>query len=161
MGRCWRSCCDTPAISCKLLNKAFLTCSFCYDRVVSVEAQQLQSRSKARVPFRPILFGILVGVLLSVCGALFSAGGHNFALMRVFFPWAMLLSSSFTQLTWWLPFIVLVLVQFPVYFVLPGMVDRGRAGFWSTVGVLALVHTAGVILCFAADASESWHLLFR
>jgi hypothetical protein len=107
------------------------------------------------------LFGILVGVLLSVCGAFFSAGGHNFALMMLFFPWAMLLSSSFTQLMWWLPFLVLALIQFPVYFALPGMVNQGRARFWGTVGVLALVHASGVILCFAADRSESWRILFR
>jgi hypothetical protein len=107
------------------------------------------------------LFGFLVGVLLLVCGGLFSAGGHNFALMMVFFPWAMLLRGAFSQLTSWLPFLILVLVQFPLYFVLPGMVAQGRARFWATVGVLALVHTAGVMLCFTADRSESWRVLFN
>ena len=120
-----------------------------------------QARSKTRIPFRPILFGLLVGVLLLVFGGLFSAGGHNFALIMVFFPWAGLLSSTFTKLTSVLPFLVVALIQFPVYFALPGMVDRGRRGFWATVAVLVLVHTAGVILCFAADSSESWRILFR
>ena len=120
-----------------------------------------QPGSKARIPFRPILFGVLVGVLLLVVGGLFSAGGHNFALMMVFFPWASLLGFTFTQLITWLPFLILVFVQFPVYFALPGMVARERAGFWAVVGVLALVHIAGVILCFAADRSQSWRIFFR
>jgi hypothetical protein len=107
------------------------------------------------------LVGSFVGVLLLVVGGVFSAGGHNFALIMVFFPWAMLLSGTFTQLNSWLPFLVLALIQFPVYFALPRMFAGGRAQFWATVGVLALVHTAGVILCFVADRSESWRILFR
>ena len=110
---------------------------------------------------RPILVGIVVGVVLAVCGAVFSAGGHNFVLMMVFFPWPMLLVGLFTQLAWWLPFVVLVLVQFPIYFVLPRLVGKARAAFWGTVVVLALVHLAGIVLCFATDRSDSWRVLLR
>ena len=110
---------------------------------------------------RPVLFGIVVGVVLALFGAVFSAGGHNFSLMMLFFPWAMLLAVSIPQLTWWLPFLVLVLVQFPIYFVLPRVVGNGRTTFWAIVSVLALVHIAGIILCFSADRSESWRILFR
>ena len=110
---------------------------------------------------RLVLFGIVLAVVLSVCGALLSAGGHNFALMMVLFPWAMLLAGSFTQLAWWLPFVVLVLLQFPIYFVLPRVVGKGRAVFWGAITVLALVHVAGIVWCFAEDRSDSWKLLFR
>ena len=47
---------------------------------------------------RLVLFGIVLGVVLAVCGAVLSAGGHNFVLMMLFFPWPMLLASLFTQL---------------------------------------------------------------
>ena len=110
---------------------------------------------------RLVLIGIVVGVVLAVCGAVLSAGGHNFALMMVFFPWAMLLAGSFTQLAWWLPFVVLVLLQFPIYLVLPHVVGKARAAFWATISVLALVHIAGIVLCFAEEHSESWRVLFR
>ena len=110
---------------------------------------------------RLVLLGIVVGVVLSLCGAVLSAGGHNFALMMLFFPWPMLLAASFKQLVWWLPFVVLVLLQFPIYFVLPRMVGNGRATFWGVVTVLALVHIAGIVLCFVEDRSESWRVLLR
>jgi hypothetical protein len=108
---------------------------------------------------RPILLGIVVGVVLAVCGAVFSAGGHNFVLMMVFFPWTMLIVGFVAQLAWWLPFVVLVLVQFPIYFVLPRLVGQGRRALWGTIGVLALVHLGGIVLCFAADRSDSWRAL--
>ena len=110
---------------------------------------------------RLVLFGTVLGIALAVCGAVLSAGGHNFVLMMLFFPWPMLLASSFRQLAWWLPFVVLVLLQFPIYFVLPPVVGNGRSTFWGIVTVLALVHIAGIVLCFAADRSESWRVLFR
>lgn len=109
--------------------------------------------------WRPVLVGIVVGVVLAICGAVFSAGGHNFVLMMVFFPWVMLLAGLFTQLAWWLPFVVLVLLQFPIYFVLPRLVGKGRGFFWSTVSVLALVHLAGIAMCFATDRADSWKVL--
>jgi len=73
----------------------------------------------------------------------------------------LLLAASFTQFAWCLPFVILVLVQYPIYFVLPRMIGKGRPAFWFTITVLALVHVAGVVLCFAADRSENWRVLFR
>jgi uncharacterized membrane protein len=113
-----------------------------------------------RISWQPVLLGLLVGVVLGVCGALFSAGGHNFALMMIFFPWAMLLGSLFTQLPW-LPFVVLVLLQFPIYFSLPRMRGKERTTFWTAVCVLTLIHLSGIVWCFVADRSESWRILFR
>lgn len=114
-----------------------------------------------RIPWRPILFGLLLSVLLSTCGALFSAGGHNFALMMVFFPWAMLLSHVFTPFAWWLPFVALVALQFPLYAVVPGLIGGGRLVHWGTVCVVVVLHLLGIVWCFLIDPTESWRILFR
>lgn len=114
-----------------------------------------------RFRLRSILFGLGVGLVLAVSGAFLSAGGHNFSLMMVFFPWAMLLGSSFGSFAWWLPFVVLVLLQFPIYFSLTHAFGKERAAFWAAMAVLILVHTLGVVWCFVAAPAESWRILFR
>ena len=114
-----------------------------------------------RIRWQPILVGLLIGVVLAVCGVLFSGGGHNFAFMMVFFPWAMLLSTLFTEFAWWPIVVGLILLQFPLYGALPSMVGKGRAAFWGAVGLLVVIHVLGIVWCFVFDRSESWRILFR
>ena len=114
-----------------------------------------------RLRWRSVLLGLLVSVLLGVCGALFSAGGHNFALMMMFFPWAMMLGSLFSRSEWWWLFVVLGLLQFPIYCALPRIVGKQRITFWGAVCVLGIIHLCGIVWCFVIDGSESWRILFR
>lgn len=101
--------------------------------------------------WRTILFGLLAAVALLVLGGTFSAGGHDFALIKVFFPWAMIMASLSPYFAWWLPFLSLAFAQFPFYGIVAGP-RRGRASaFWGALVLIALFHTAGVVWCFVLD----------
>ena len=113
------------------------------------------------ISWRPVIYGIPLTVLLFVFGALFSAGGHNFTLMMMLFPWAILLGILLPQFAWWLPFVMLVLLQFPTYVLVPGLIGGGKRTFWITVSLIALIHILGVVWCFVVDSRESWRILFR
>lgn len=109
--------------------------------------------------WRTILFGGLAAVVLLIFGGLFSAGGENFALLMVFFPWAMMLGRLAPHLAWWLPFLFLVLAQFPLYGVVIGSQRESKSLFWSALALVALIHAAGVVWCFAFDSTGGWRIL--
>jgi hypothetical protein len=106
------------------------------------------------------LFGLLAAVVLLVLGGIFSAGGHNFALLMVFFPWAMMLGRLSPRLAWWLPFLLLLAVQFPLYSIILGPRRERSPSFWWAFALVALFHVAGVVWCFALDDTRSWRVLF-
>ncbi len=96
------------------------------------------------------LFGLGTGVLIAIPLAFFTVlamgGGHGTYLpARLLFPFTMFstfLGGSITS-----PFIVIGLVQFPIYGLLSGIfyrLGRVRAGM---IGV-ALVHCAAIVLNF-------------
>ena len=109
--------------------------------------------------WRPVLSGILAAVVLLALGGLLSAGGHNFALMMVFFPWAMMLSMLSAHFAWWLPFLLLVAVQFPLYGIVLNSQQKGSSSFWVVLALITLFHMAGVVWCFVFDESGSWRIL--
>jgi len=111
--------------------------------------------------WRPTLFGTLATIVLFWVGAFFSAGGHNFALMMVFFPWAMMLTGFLVPFAWWVPFALLVALQFPVYGMVLSVASGRKLSLWGLVGLVALIHLLGVIWCFVFDATESWRILLR
>ena len=106
------------------------------------------------------MFGVLVALVLLLFGGIFSAGGHNFALLMVFFPWAMMLGRLSPILAWWLPFLLLVFVQFPLYGIVVGSQRESKPLFWGAFALVALIHVAGVVWCFAFDTTGSWRILF-
>jgi hypothetical protein len=108
-----------------------------------------------------ILIGILVSLLLFAFAAAFSAGGHNFLLLTIFFPWAMLLTALSPQLPWWPTVFALFALEGSAYGLILGSVQRRRFAFWTTVSLILLVHVLGVVFCFVFDVKESWRILFR
>ena len=111
--------------------------------------------------WRPILIGIVVSLLLFAFAVAFSGGGHNFVLLMIFFPWAMLLTTLMPQLPWWPTVFALFALEGPVYGLIVGSVKRRGFAFWTTVSLILLVHVLGVVWCFVFDVKESWWILFR
>jgi hypothetical protein len=80
-------------------------------------------------------------------GVASGGGGHgNYLLAKLFFPFTMLSTILFGSITGL--FIVVAVVQFPLYGLLIGMGNElRRVGRYATP--LVVVHSAAVIACFA------------
>ena len=104
-----------------------------------------------------LIVGILLTPLFWLLGAFLSGGGHNYAMMVVFFPWGMLLDLSFEGLPWRAVGMPVFAIQFPIYGFLLGYAQEKRRAV-PLLGILLIVHILAVLVCFAIDPKSSWRL---
>jgi len=91
----------------------------------------------------------LLATPIAVVLAMFSTGaGHgNYLFCKIFFPYTMLSTHFFEQIT--IPFIIIGLVQLPLYGIVLELAARKSKLFLALAGiVLSLFHAIAVGLCF-------------
>ena len=102
-----------------------------------------------------LLLGVLATPLCWIAGAFMSGGGHSYAAMIIYFPWAMLLDLSFEGLPWWAVIAPVFAAQYPLYGFLFGYsIERRKVA--PALTALAAAHLAAVAICFMIDPKSSW-----
>ncbi len=103
-------------------------------------------RNKQFWLFGGIVSGVLIGALAIVITVLIAGGGHgSYIPAKLFFPYTMLSTFHFGIIN--LPFVVLAIVQFPLYGAVIGIAG-GRGKTLHVSAVIALVHLIVAVMCF-------------
>ena len=93
----------------------------------------------------PIVVSLAVTPVALFVGLVSAGAGHgNYVAVKILFPYTMLSTVLFESIN--TPFVVLGLVQFPLYGLILGLAGQR---FESVAKVLAIVHVLAVLLCFA------------
>jgi multidrug efflux pump subunit AcrB len=96
--------------------------------------------------WKPVLISLLATPFFVLLGFLSAGAGEgNYFLTKILFPFTMLSTVVFDSITD--PFILLAIVQFPLYGVVLGVANIMGKLRASEVGLLSL-HTIVVALCF-------------
>jgi hypothetical protein len=101
--------------------------------------------TKTNALWSPVSIGCLLTPVLYVFGIFISAGGYNYGLMILLFPYAMVLKLLFESFPWYLVLPVFFL-QFPFYGLMIALADR-KAIFRPIVITLAMAHVLMAALC--------------
>ena len=103
-------------------------------------------------PYLGLAAGLIVGILLAAIAVFVSGAGHgSYFPMRVFFPFTMFSAFLFGSLT--APFVVIALVQFPLYGFLLGRSYRFDSFRVWLVGVF-LAHLLAVTFTFVFHSED-------
>ena len=94
----------------------------------------------------PVVFSLIVAPLFLFFGIASGGAGHrNYLLAKILFPFTMLSTKAFGSIV--APFIVLAIIQFPLYGFILGVANvKGRI-FLLATGLL-LLHSIAVGACF-------------
>ena len=94
----------------------------------------------------PVVVSLVATPVVLFYGLASGGAGHgNYLLAKIFFPFTMLSTILFGSITG--PFIVVAIVQFPLYGLLIGTANElRRVGRYATA--LVFVHLSAVIACF-------------
>jgi hypothetical protein len=107
-----------------------------------------------------VIICVAIGVLvtpIAVFLAISSAGaGHgHYVWAKLFFPYTLLMPHFFPDRTAeypnsiTMPWIILALVQFPLYGTAIGLATRHKMATYLVCSVIVLLHAIGIVLCFS------------
>lgn len=101
---------------------------------------------KNRTFFVPLLISLIATPLFLLGGIASAGAGHgNYHRAKILFPLTMLSTVVFASIT--IPFIVLAVLQFPLYGLLLGRANAKGAFFRWAAGIL-IIHLLSVFSCF-------------
>ena len=96
-----------------------------------------------RIPF--VLSLILTPIFLLIAFLSAGAGHGGYLFTKILLPFTMLSTVAADQIT--LPFVLLAILQFPLYGVLLGLANRVKR-FRNAILLISVVHSIAVVLCF-------------
>ncbi len=94
----------------------------------------------------PVVVALAVTPIFLYLGIASGGAGHgNYLLAKVLFPFTMLSTRALGSIT--APFVILAIIQFPLYGVVVGSANLKSKLPASVIGVL-VIHTLAVLVCF-------------
>ena len=92
------------------------------------------------------MISLIVTPLFLYLGVASGGAGHgNYLLAKLLFPFTMLSTRAFGSIV--APFILLAIIQFPVYGFILGAANVRRTVFLPAIGIL-LLHSVAAVACF-------------
>ena len=102
----------------------------------------------------PFVLSLIVTPLFLFLGIASAGAGHgNYLLAKILFPFTMLSTRAFGSIV--APFIVLAIIQFPLYGFILGVANVKRRMFFPAIGILLLHSIAAGACFFFADPNFS------
>lgn len=103
---------------------------------------------------KPIILSLIITPLALISAILSAGAGHgSYFLAKILFPYTMLSTSLFESIT--TPFILLAIVQFPLYGLILAFVSVGKGiKIGLSIILLAILHILAVGLCFIFVSSN-------
>ena len=96
--------------------------------------------------FKYLLGSIAVSIAAIVLGLLSTGAGHgNYFLAKILFPYTMLSTHLNEVIT--APYVMLALIQFPVYGFLAWLASLKRKALYAIIAIF-IIHSAAAYLCF-------------
>jgi len=94
----------------------------------------------------PLAISLIVTPLFLYLGIASGGAGHgHYLLAKLLFPFTMLSTRAFGSIV--APFILLAIIQFPLYGFILGAANERRTMFMPAAGIL-LVHSVAAVACF-------------
>jgi hypothetical protein len=103
---------------------------------------------------KEIIVVSIIATPIALLLALFTTGaGHGiYAVVKILFPYTMISTATNEIITG--PYVVLAILQFPIYGLLLALGSKSKGGFGVTAKLLGAIHICAAVLAFMTSGSS-------